>query len=69
MAFERDLNLEATELRLGLPGTQESRSNKRSLPDMNIVGDDQDHRSGSSRVISNASDATKSEEETTPPSK
>ncbi|KAH9753960.1 auxin-responsive protein IAA4 [Citrus sinensis] len=68
MAFERDLNLEATELRLGLPGTQESRSNKRSLPDMNIV-DDQDHRSGSSRVIANASNATKSEEETTPPSK
>lgn len=68
MAFERDLNLEATELRLGLPGTQESRSNKRSLPDMNIV-DDQGHRSGSSRVISNASDAAKSEEETTPPSK
>ncbi|KAL9447703.1 hypothetical protein AB3S75_015224 [Citrus x aurantiifolia] len=68
MAFERDLNLEATELRLGLPGTQESRSNKRSLPDMNIV-DGQDHRSGSCRVTSNASNATKSEEETTPPSK
>lgn len=68
MAFERDLNLEATELRLGLPGTQESRSNKRSLPDMNIV-DDEDHQPGSSRVTCNASDATKSEEETTPPSK
>lgn len=68
MAFERDLNLEATELRLGLPGTQESRSNKRSLPDMNIV-DDEEHRSGSSRVTSKASDPTKSKEETTPPSK
>ncbi|PQQ05639.1 auxin-responsive protein IAA4-like [Prunus yedoensis var. nudiflora] len=45
--FEQDLNLEATELRLGLPGTKEpehntcssaliSRSNKRPLPtDMN----------------------------------
>lgn len=35
---------------------------------MNIV-DGQDHRSGSCRVTSNASNATKSEEETTPPSK
>ncbi|XVF42192.1 hypothetical protein PTKIN_Ptkin01aG0340200 [Pterospermum kingtungense] len=42
MAFEKDLNLDATELRLGLPGTSEEspekltlRSNKRALPDMN----------------------------------
>lgn len=46
MAFEKDLNLDATELRLGLPGTSEESSdkltspalkisNKRALPDMN----------------------------------
>ncbi|XVF57229.1 hypothetical protein PTKIN_Ptkin06aG0187700 [Pterospermum kingtungense] len=39
MASEKDLNLEATELRLGLPGTSKEsptlRSNKRALPDMN----------------------------------
>ncbi|KAF3959133.1 hypothetical protein CMV_016021 [Castanea mollissima] len=42
LVFEKDLNLEATELRLGLPGTKESekqtpstiKSNKRVLPDM-----------------------------------
>lgn len=30
MAFDKELNLEATELRLGLPGT--IKNNKRSLP-------------------------------------
>lgn len=40
--YENDLNLKATELRLGLPGTHESeqqavcvRGNKRPLPDQN----------------------------------
>ncbi|KAE9589722.1 hypothetical protein Lal_00021623 [Lupinus albus] len=41
MAYENDLNLKATELRLGLPGTEENeekakscvRTNKRSLPE------------------------------------
>lgn len=35
--YENDLNLKATELRLGLPGSdeneQQTRNNKRSLPD------------------------------------
>ncbi|OIW07246.1 hypothetical protein TanjilG_08361 [Lupinus angustifolius] len=41
VAYENDLNLKATELRLGLPGTEENdektksgvRTNKRSLPE------------------------------------
>ncbi|XP_021282015.1 auxin-responsive protein IAA4-like [Herrania umbratica] len=67
MAFEKDLNLDATELRLGLPGTSEEqtsasgRSNKRALPDMNeesVPGDN-----------SNVADAKKCDKETAPPSK
>ncbi|KAJ6918496.1 hypothetical protein NC651_012673 [Populus alba x Populus x berolinensis] len=76
MEFERDLNLEATELRLGLPGTATeqlekqtpnsnvTKSNKRSLPDMN---EDSAGRSESSSVSSN--DKKSDEQETAPPSK
>ncbi|EEF31102.1 auxin-induced protein 22D [Ricinus communis] len=70
MAFERDgdLNLEATELRLALPGTtaatEEShvtaKCNKRSFPDMN------DDRS-ESRNNSNVSNDKKGDQETTSP--
>lgn len=67
MAFEKDLNLDATALRLGLPGTSEEqtsasgKSNKRALPDMNeesVSGDN-----------SNVADARKCDQETAPPSK
>lgn len=69
MAFieTRDLNLDATELRLGLPGTAEesqkqtpppppplARSNKRALPDMN------DDQPGPCKDKSHISDAKKS---------
>ncbi|XP_034918064.1 auxin-induced protein 22B [Populus alba] len=76
MEFERDLNLEATELRLGLPGTATeqlekqtpnsnvTKSNKRSLPDMN---EDSAARSESSSVSSN--DKKSDEQETAPPTK
>ncbi|XVE62809.1 hypothetical protein DITRI_Ditri06bG0149800 [Diplodiscus trichospermus] len=73
MAFEKDLNLQATELRLGLPGTSEDsekqasptqRCNKRALPDMNeesVCGDD--HNS----TVATA--AKKCDKETAPPTK
>jgi auxin-responsive protein IAA len=76
MEFERDLNLEATELRLGLPGTATeqlekqtpnsnvTKSNKRSLPDMN---EDSAGRRESSSVSSN--DKKSHEQETDPPTK
>nr|ABK94072.1 unknown [Populus trichocarpa] len=76
MEFERDLNLEATELRLGLPGTATeqlekqtpnsnvTKSNKRSLPDMN---EDSAGRRESSSVSSN--DKKSHEQETAPPTK
>ncbi|XP_023521172.1 auxin-induced protein 22D-like [Cucurbita pepo subsp. pepo] len=70
MAFEKDLNLEATELRLGLPGTSPDDqsspinriiSNKRALP-----SDDQNPpESGRD----NNSDLTKSAQENPPPTK
>ncbi|CAK7340979.1 unnamed protein product [Dovyalis caffra] len=79
MAFERDLNLEATELRLGLPGTATqqllekqtptsngSKSNKRSLPDMN------EESAGSSRENSStvsSNDKKSHGQETAPPNK
>ncbi|PKI44799.1 hypothetical protein CRG98_034747, partial [Punica granatum] len=58
MAFEGDLNLEATELRLGLPGTADhdksgvTKSNKRGLQqaqssdheESNIVSNDENKR-------------------------
>ncbi|XP_022720054.1 auxin-responsive protein IAA4-like [Durio zibethinus] len=72
MAYEKDLNLEATELRLGLPGTSEEsaekqtsatlRSNKRALPDMNegsVSGDNH----------SNVAAAKKCDQETASPTK
>ncbi|KAG7030308.1 Auxin-induced protein 22D, partial [Cucurbita argyrosperma subsp. argyrosperma] len=70
MAFEKDLNLEATELRLGLPGTSPDDqsspinriiSNKRALP-----SDDQNPPE--SGRDSN-SDLTKSDQENPPPTK
>lgn len=76
MEFERDLNLDATELRLGLPGTATkqsekqtpnsnlAKSNKRSLPDMN------EDPAGSSRENSStvSSNEEKShDQETAPP--
>ncbi|KGN60809.1 auxin-responsive protein IAA4 [Cucumis sativus] len=71
MAFEKDLNLEATELRLGLPGTSpddqsnspinRTNSNKRALP-----SDDQ-NSSESRREIN--SDTSKCSQENTPPTK
>ncbi|OMO96338.1 hypothetical protein COLO4_15352 [Corchorus olitorius] len=70
MAFEKDLNLDATELRLGLPGTSEEsekqtstslRPNKRALPDMNEESVSSD---------SNVAAATKkSDQEIAPPAK
>lgn len=61
--MEKDLNLEATELRLGLPGTKEvapslKMSNKRALPDMN-----EESGSGNSSKVS---DNGKSDRETAP---
>lgn len=70
MAFEKDLNLDATELRLGLPGTSEEsekqtspslRPNKRALPDMN-----EESVSSDSNVTAAIK---KSDQETAPPTK
>jgi len=78
MEFERDLNLDATELRLGLPGTATkqsekqtpnsnlAKSNKRSLPDMN------EEPAGSSRENSStvsSNDKKSHDQETAPPIK
>ncbi|XVF31131.1 hypothetical protein REPUB_Repub16aG0119100 [Reevesia pubescens] len=73
MAFEEELNLDATELRLGLPGTSEEsaekqtsltlRSNKRALLDMNEESASSDHNSNV------AADAKKCDQETSPPTK
>ncbi|KAF8401797.1 hypothetical protein HHK36_012743 [Tetracentron sinense] len=70
VTFESDLNLKATELRLGLPGTNESekqtppsvRSNKRALPDMN-----EESRSKNYSSVTEA--AGHGDRETAPPSK
>ncbi len=67
--MEKDLNLEATELRLGLPGTKESdkqtpstiKSNKRMLSNM-------DEECGS-KDISNVSHVKKCDQEIAPPTK
>lgn len=67
--MEKDLNLEATELRLGLPGTKESdkqtpstiKNNKRMLSNM-------DDESGS-KDISNVSHVKKCDQEIAPPAK
>lgn len=75
MAFheQRDLNVQATELRLGLPGTSVEksdhqkqtsaggRSNKRALPDMREESLDREN--------SNATNAKKIDQESAPPSK
>ncbi|OMO55373.1 AUX/IAA protein [Corchorus capsularis] len=70
MAFEKDLNIDATELRLGLPGTSEEsekqtspslRPNKRALPDMN-----EESVSSDSNVTAAIK---KSDQETAPPTK
>ncbi|GLT95167.1 hypothetical protein SLE2022_128640 [Rubroshorea leprosula] len=75
MAFheQRDINLEATELRLGLPGTSEEnsdhqkqtsaggRSNKRALPDMS--------EESLGRENSNSTNAKKIDPESGPPTK
>lgn len=66
VAYETDLNLKATELRLGLPGTDDSeeqalfnaRNNKRSFPDA----------SGECGSKS-CSDAQHADNETAPPAK
>ncbi|XWS64705.1 hypothetical protein CRYUN_Cryun05aG0026400 [Craigia yunnanensis] len=73
MAFDKDLNLDATELRLGLPGTSEEsaekltstslRSNKRALPDMNEESMSSDHNSNVEAA------AKKCDQETAPPTK
>ena len=76
MEFERDLNLDATELRLGLPGTATkqsekqtpnsnlAKSNKRSLPDMN-----EDSAGGSESSSVSSNDKKSDEQETAPPTK
>ncbi|KAJ6305686.1 hypothetical protein OIU78_021094 [Salix suchowensis] len=76
MEFDRDLNLEATELRLGLPGTvteqsekqkpnsNATKSNKRSLPDMN--GESEVRRENSS---ASSNDKKSHGQETAPPIK
>lgn len=70
MAFEKDLiHFEATELRLGLPGTKEFEkkaptsvnSNKRALPNMNEECETKDN--------SNASHVEKCDQEIAPPAK
>lgn len=69
LVFEKDLNLEATELRLGLPGTKESekqtpstiKSNKRVLPDMSEECGSKDN--------SNVSHVKKCDQEVAPPAK
>ncbi|KAG5250528.1 auxin-induced protein [Salix suchowensis] len=72
LAYERHLNLEATELRLGLPGSDEvpektsatpsARSNKRASPEIS-----EESRSKGSSSLS--SDVENCEGETAPPSK
>ncbi|KAF5441903.1 hypothetical protein F2P56_018817 [Juglans regia] len=71
MAFDKELNLEATELRLGLPGTKKSekqptsiaiKSNKRALPNFN-------EESCGSKENSNASHLQKSDQEIASPAK
>nr|AVQ94620.1 Aux/IAA2 [Carya cathayensis] len=70
MAFDKELNLEATELRLGLPGIKESekqpsstiKSNKRAFPNM-------DEKSCGSKDSSKASHAQKCNQEIASPSK
>ncbi|KAJ6337016.1 hypothetical protein OIU76_006809 [Salix suchowensis] len=72
MAYERHLNLEATELRLGLPGSDEApektsatpsvRSNKRASPEIS-----EESRSKGSSSLS--SDVENCEGETAPPAK
>ncbi|XVE89882.1 hypothetical protein DITRI_Ditri20bG0030900 [Diplodiscus trichospermus] len=74
MAFQKDLNLDATELRLGLPGTSEEsaeklpsptpRCNKRALPDMNEESMSDYHNSNVATVP-----AKKCDQETAPPTK
>ncbi|KAG6700653.1 hypothetical protein I3842_08G122700 [Carya illinoinensis] len=59
MAFDKELNLEATELRLGLPGTKESekqpttaiKSNKRALPNFNAESCGSKENSNASHLI------------------
>lgn len=73
MAYERHLNLEATELRLGLPGSDEApektsttpsvRSNKRASPE---ISEDQSRSKGSSSL---SSEVENCEGETAPPAK
>ncbi|KAF5454701.1 hypothetical protein F2P56_024347 [Juglans regia] len=70
MAFDKELNLEATELRLGLPGIKESekqpfstiKSNKRAFPNM-------DEKSCGSKDGSKASHAQKCNQEIASPAK
>ncbi|XWS42514.1 hypothetical protein CRYUN_Cryun16bG0020600 [Craigia yunnanensis] len=67
MAFEKDLNLEATELRLGLPSNSDEsdkqtsptlRSNKRALPDMNEESVSNDHNSNVATAAKNCDPET-----------
>jgi auxin-responsive protein IAA len=61
MVFDKELNLEATELRLGLPGS--IKSNKRALP--NYMDEE-----GGSKDSSNVSHVHKSDQEiASPPAK
>jgi len=71
MAYESDINLKATELRLGLPGSDEPekpsttpgvRSNKRASPEIS----EESRSKGSSSVSSNVENG---ERDSAPPAK
>ncbi|CAN1169742.1 Auxin-induced protein 22B [Linum perenne] len=75
MVFDKDLNLEATELRLGLPGTTKSdeppptpttdvTNKKRSLPDMN-----EDSSASRSAVTTTSSSTADKKSDSAPPTK
>lgn len=72
MAFEReDLNLEATELRLGLPGTEQDQSEKKTPPGVKTnkrasPADVNEEDQSQSRANS---DTKKRDKETAPPPK
>ncbi|XP_015875356.2 auxin-induced protein 22D [Ziziphus jujuba] len=73
MAFERDhdLNLEATELRLGLPGRAEDQPTEKNTPFSGVRGSKRALNEDDSKTkdFSNALDTKKSDQESVPPTK
>lgn len=73
MAFERDLNLEATELRLGPPGTATEELEKQTLPSSAAKSNKRPllhlNAEAGPRDSSDVSNDKKSDQETVPPIK